>query len=173
MRKDDNDGLYRELGNLKNNVDNRTSAFFLGTKTSLVRDKYPKLLWDARLRCQKEYQTTTDGPSWEDLQQEGDYLVTQMQPGWLPLPSYKLSDPEQCASVLSQACWALAVAEADLEFEHRLPGAGGVLVRPTHSPRVEFTLRGRIVRLQSAGIKIRLQRLHMARIRIGKHTCLL
>ncbi|KAH9372623.1 hypothetical protein HPB48_014378 [Haemaphysalis longicornis] len=106
----------------------------------------------------------------QDLQQAGVYLVTEMQPRWSPLSSYKLSDPEQCVSVLSQACWALAVAEAELEFEHRLPGAGGVLVRPTRSPRVEFTLRGRIVRLRSAGIKIRLQRLHMARIRIGTHT---
>ncbi|KAL1416069.1 hypothetical protein MTO96_006509 [Rhipicephalus appendiculatus] len=119
--------VSRELSNLKDSVDNRTSAFFMDAKSSLVRDN----------------------------------------PGGAPLPNCTLTDAEQALSVLGQACWALAVAEAELEFEHRLPVAGAVLVRPTCSPRVEFTLRGHIVRIPSAGLKVRLQGLQLARIRVG------
>ncbi|KAH7980088.1 hypothetical protein HPB49_012987 [Dermacentor silvarum] len=95
-----------------------------------------------------------------DLQKPEHYLVTEMQPGWRPLTSYKvvtlLPGPAQAVSVLEQACWALAVAEAALQFEHRLPVVSAVLARPTRSPRVEFTLRGRLERVSSAGYKIRL-----------------
>ncbi|XP_049518746.1 uncharacterized protein LOC119440990 [Dermacentor silvarum] len=70
-------------------------------------------------------------------------------------------------SILEQECWALAVAESALEFEHRLPVVGAVLVRRTRSPRVEFTLRGRLELISSPGYKIRLQGLQMARMTIA------
>ncbi|KAH7969208.1 hypothetical protein HPB52_015906 [Rhipicephalus sanguineus] len=159
--------VSRELSNLKDSVDNRTSAFFVGARTSLVRDKYARLLSNARMQYDDQFILRSATTSAEEPELVADYLVTEMQPGWCPLPNYKLTDPEQALSVLSQACWALAVAEAELEFEHRLPVAGAVLVRPTCSPRVEFTLRGHIVRIPSAGLKVRLQGLQLARIRIG------
>ncbi|KAH7938698.1 hypothetical protein HPB51_028784 [Rhipicephalus microplus] len=158
--------VSRELSNLKDSVDNRTSAFFVGAKTSFVRDKYPKLLSNARMQSDDDL-LLRSAASCEEQELVADYLVTEMQSGWSPLPNYVLTDPEQALSVLGQACWALAVAEAELEFEHRLPVAGAVLVRPTCSPRVEFTLRGHIVRIHSAGLKVRLQGLQLARIRIG------
>ncbi|KAL1469394.1 hypothetical protein MTO96_041068 [Rhipicephalus appendiculatus] len=158
--------VSRELSNLKDSVDNRTSAFFVGAKTSLVRDEYPRLLSNARMRGDDKF-LACSATSSQEPELVADYLVTEMQPGWSPLPNYTLTDPEQALSVLGQACWALAVAEAELEFEHRLPSAGAVLVRPTRSPRVEFTLRGHIVRIHSAGLKVRLQGLQLARIRVG------
>ncbi|KAL3202950.1 hypothetical protein MRX96_042296 [Rhipicephalus microplus] len=158
--------VSRELSNLKDSVDNRTSAFFVGAKTSFVRDKYPKLLSNARMQSDDDL-LLRSAASCEEQELVADHLVTEMQSGWSPLPNYALTDPEQALSVLGQACWALAVAEAELEFEHRLPVAGAVLVRPTCSPRVEFTLRGHIVRIHSAGLKVRLQGLQLARIRIG------
>ncbi|KAL1449412.1 hypothetical protein MTO96_043973 [Rhipicephalus appendiculatus] len=158
--------VSRELSNLKDSVDNRTSAFFVGAKTSLVRDEYPRLLSNARMRGDDTF-LACSATSSQEPELVADYLVTEMQPGWSPLPNYTLTDPEQALSVLGQACWALAVAEAELEFEHRLPSAGAVLVRPTRSPRVEFTLRGHIVRIHSAGLKVRLQGLQLARIRVG------
>ncbi|KAL3229897.1 hypothetical protein MRX96_023519 [Rhipicephalus microplus] len=157
--------ISRELSNLKDSVDNRTSAFFVDARSTLVRDKYPRLLSNARM--QYDDKLLRSAAASEEPELVADYLVTEMQPGWSPLPNYTLTDPEQALSVLGQACWALAVAEAELEFEHRLPVAGAVLVRPTRSPRVEFTLRGHIVRIPSAGLKVRLQGLQLARIRIG------
>ncbi|KAH7969618.1 hypothetical protein HPB52_020309 [Rhipicephalus sanguineus] len=159
--------VSKELHNLKDSVDNRTSAFFVSAKTSLVRDKYPRLLSNARMQYDDKFLLRSATASGEEPELEADYLVTEMQPGWRPLPNFKLTNPEQALSVLGQACWALAVAEAELEFEHRLPVAGAVLVRPTCSPRIEFTLRGHIVRIHSAGLKVRLQGLQLARIRIG------
>ncbi|XP_065289281.1 uncharacterized protein [Dermacentor albipictus] len=156
--------LARELCSLKDNAQNRTSAFFLDARTSLVRDKYPKLLWDARQRNREGPAAGDTSP--EDLKQPAHYLVTEIQSGWRPLTSCELPGPAQAESVLEQACWALAVAESALDFEHRLPVVGAVLVRPTRSPRVEFTLRGRLERISSAGFKIRLQGLQMARMTI-------
>ncbi|KAL3235364.1 hypothetical protein MRX96_022506 [Rhipicephalus microplus] len=72
----------------------------------------------------------------------------------------------QLESVLEQACLALAVAEAAVQFEHRLPIIDTVLIRPTRSPRVEYTLWGNLERIPSAGFKIRLQGLHVARMTI-------
>ncbi|XP_077516493.1 uncharacterized protein LOC144126257 [Amblyomma americanum] len=153
--------LARELRGLRNGVHNRTSAFSLDVRTSLVRDTYPRILWDA-LRHDQDIRSP------KELEQPKHFLVTEMQPGWRPLTSFQLSDPSQAASVLQQACWALAVAEAALQFEHRLPGANAVLLRPTRSPRVEFMLHGRLERLASAGVKIRLQGLQMARMSIDR-----
>ncbi|XP_065284282.1 serine/threonine-protein kinase haspin-like [Dermacentor albipictus] len=159
--------VARELSNLKDSVDNRTSAFFMDARTSLVRDVYPRLLTSAKEQQDDQFLLWSASTTPEEQQPVADYLVTEMQPGWRPLPNYKLNNPNQALSVLGQACWALAVAEAELELEHRLPGVGAVLVRPTRSPRVEFTLRGHIVRIPSAGIKVRLQGLQLARLRIG------
>ncbi|XP_075532459.1 uncharacterized protein LOC142565806 [Dermacentor variabilis] len=156
--------LARELCSLKDNAQNRTSAFFLDARTTLVRDTYPKLLWDARQRNREGPAAGDTSP--EDLKQPAHYLVTEIQSGWRPLTSCELPGPVQAESVLEQACWALAVAESALDFEHRLPVVGAVLVRPTRSPRVEFTLRGRLERIASAGFKIRLQGLQMARMTI-------
>ncbi|KAH7954340.1 hypothetical protein HPB49_017841 [Dermacentor silvarum] len=165
--------VARELSNLKDSVDNRTSAFFVEARNCLVRDRYPRLLSNAPMESVDQFLQCAVRTSPDEPELIIDYLVTEMQPGWSPLPKYKLSDPHQAVSVLAQACWALAVAEVELEFEHRLPSAGAVLVRPTRSPRVEFTLRGHIVRIPSAGLKVRLQRLQLARMRTGtriEHT---
>nr|XP_050039778.1 serine/threonine-protein kinase haspin-like [Dermacentor andersoni] len=159
--------VARELSNLKDSVDNRTSAFFVDARTSLVRDIYPRLLTSAKEQQDDQFLLCSASTSPEEPEPVADYLVTEMQPDWRPLPNYKLNNPNQALSVLGQACWALAVAEAELELEHRLPRVGAVLVRPTRSPRVEFTLRGHIVRIPSAGIKVRLQGLQLARLRIG------
>lgn len=70
--------------------------------------------------------------------------------------------------MLRQACLALAVAEVELELEHRLMTPDTLLVRPTRSPRVEFTLRGSIFRVPSAGLKLRVRGLHLTRVKIGK-----
>ncbi|KAH7982271.1 hypothetical protein HPB52_003560 [Rhipicephalus sanguineus] len=157
--------MARELCKLRSNAQNRTSAFFVDARTSVVHDKFPKVLWDA-LRCHGEGQEPADMASPEDLQHPAHYLVTEMQSGWRPLSTQKFTDPAQLESVLEQACWALAVAEAALEFEHRLPIIDAVLIRPSRSPRVEYTLRGRLERIASAGFKIRLQGFHMARMTI-------
>ncbi|KAL1432032.1 hypothetical protein MTO96_013396 [Rhipicephalus appendiculatus] len=154
-----------ELCKLRSNAQNRTSAFFVDARTSVVHDKFPKVLWDA-LRCQSEGQAPVDMASPEDLQHPAHYLVTEIQSGWRPLSTQKFTDPAQLESVLEQACWALAVAEAAFEFEHRLPIIDAVLIRPSRSPRVEYTLRGRLERVASAGFKIRLQGFHMARMTI-------
>ncbi|XP_049516953.1 serine/threonine-protein kinase haspin homolog [Dermacentor silvarum] len=162
--------LARELRGLKDNAQNRTSAFFLDARTSLVHDTYPKLLWDAR-HSLREGPVAGDAAPPEDLQKREHYLVTEMQPGWRPLTSYEFPGPAQAVSILEQACWALAVAESAHEFEHRLPVLGTVLVRPTRSPRLEFTLRGRLERISSAGYKIRLQGLQMARMTTEVPQC--
>ncbi|XP_065284283.1 serine/threonine-protein kinase haspin-like [Dermacentor albipictus] len=159
--------VAQELSNLKDSVDNRTSAFFVDARTSLVRDIYPRLLTSAKEQQDDRFLLWSASTTPDEQEPVADYLVTEMQPGWRPLPNYKLNNPNQALSVLGQACWALAVAEAELELEHRLPGVGAVLVRPTRSPRVEFTLRGHIVRIPSAGIKVRLQGLQLARLLIG------
>ncbi|KAL3245650.1 hypothetical protein MRX96_058182 [Rhipicephalus microplus] len=80
----------------------------------------------------------------------------------------KTSSPTrgELESVLEQAWCALAVAEAAVDFEHRLPIIDTVLIRPTRSASVEYTLRGSLGRVSSAGLKIRLHGLHMARMKI-------
>ncbi|XP_075732423.1 serine/threonine-protein kinase haspin-like [Rhipicephalus microplus] len=134
-------------------------------RTSIVHDKFPKGLWDA-LSCYREGQASKDTASAEDLQHPGYYLVTEIQSGWRPLSTHKFTELAQLESVLEQACLALAVAEAAVQFEHRLPIIDTVLIRPTRSSRVEYTLQGNLERIPSAGFKIRLQGLHVARMTI-------
>ncbi|KAL3211417.1 hypothetical protein MRX96_008457 [Rhipicephalus microplus] len=157
--------MASELSKLRSNGNNRTSAFFVDARTSIVHDKFPKGLWDA-LSCYREGQASKDTASAEDLQNPGYYLVTEIQSGWRPLSTHKFTELAQLESVLEQACLALAVAEAAVQFEHRLPIIDTVLIRPTRSSRVEYTLRGNLERIPSAGFKIRLQGLHVARMTI-------
>ncbi|XP_075732282.1 serine/threonine-protein kinase haspin-like [Rhipicephalus microplus] len=157
--------MASELSKLRSSGNNRTSAFFVDARTSIVHDKFPKGLWDA-LSCYREGQASKDTASAEDLQHPGYYLVTEIQSGWRPLSTHKFTELAQLESVLGQACLALAVAEAAVQFEHRLPIIDTVLIRPTRSPRVEYTLWGNLERIPSAGFKIRLQGLHVARMTI-------
>ncbi|KAH7980326.1 hypothetical protein HPB49_015023 [Dermacentor silvarum] len=157
--------LARELCGLKDKAQNRTSAFFLDARTSLVHDRYPKLLWDAR-RSLREGPVAGDATP-PEVAVFGVYGAFRgRSPEIRHTPRAQFPGPAQAVSILEQACWALAVAESALEFEHRLPVLGAVLVRPTRSPRLEFTLRGRLERISSAGYKIRLQGLQMARMTI-------
>ncbi|KAH7966026.1 hypothetical protein HPB49_013168 [Dermacentor silvarum] len=155
--------LAREIGGLGDNGQNRTSAFFLGARTSLVHDTHPMLLWDGR-HSHREGPVAGDTTPTEDLQKPNPYLVTEMQPGWRPLTTYKFPGATPAVSILAKAGWALAAAESALVFDHRLQVVSAVLVRPTCSPGVESRLRGRLERISSAGYNIRLQGLQMARM---------
>lgn len=158
--------IARELWKLRTNSHNRTSAFFVDARTIVVKDKFPEVLWDA-IRSMGEPRPLCTSVLPDALLYSMKYLVTEIQRGWRPLSSYRFTDPEQVESVLEQACLALAVAEAELQFEHRLPMIDTVLVRPSRSPRVEYTLRGRLERIPTAGFKVRLQGFQLARMTIG------
>ncbi|KAL3187625.1 hypothetical protein MRX96_025111 [Rhipicephalus microplus] len=81
--------MASELSKLRSNGKNRTSAFFVDARTSIVHDKFPKGLWDA-LSCYREGQASKDTASAKDLQHPGYYLVTEIQSGWRPLSTHKV-----------------------------------------------------------------------------------
>ncbi|KAH8018470.1 hypothetical protein HPB51_007649 [Rhipicephalus microplus] len=155
-----------ELSKLRRNAFNRTSAFFVNARTSVVHDKFLPVLFLA-LRNYLKGKVPEDLVTLQDVLHPAHYLVTEIEPGWRPLSTCKFTHEGELESVLEQAWCALAVAEAAVDFEHRLPIIDTVLIRPTRSASVEYTLRGSLGRVSSAGLKIRLHGLHMARMKIG------
>ncbi|XP_075732501.1 serine/threonine-protein kinase haspin-like [Rhipicephalus microplus] len=159
--------MASDLSKLRRNAFNRTSAFFGNARTSVVHDKFLPVLFLA-LRHYLKGKVPEDLVTLQDVLHPAHYLVTEIEPGWRPLSTCKFTHEEELESVLEQACCALAVAEAAVDFEHRLPIIDTVLIRPTRSTSVEYTLRGSLGRVSSAGLKIRLHGLHMARMKISK-----
>ncbi|XP_037573195.1 serine/threonine-protein kinase haspin-like [Dermacentor silvarum] len=74
---------------------------------------------------------------------------------------------EQLESVLLQVACSLAVAELELEFEHRDLHCDNVLVNTTQQEVIEFVLHGQKIRVRTAGVKASVIDYTLSRTRIG------
>ncbi|KAH7980251.1 hypothetical protein HPB49_014110 [Dermacentor silvarum] len=73
----------------------------------------------------------------------------------------------QFESVFLQLACSLAVAEVELQFEHRDLHCGNVLVNTTQQEFAEFLLRGRRVQVRTAGVKASVIDFTLSRTLIG------
>ncbi|XP_070385238.1 serine/threonine-protein kinase haspin-like [Dermacentor albipictus] len=104
---------------------------------------------------------------WAALFQETQhYVLLEFEYGGKTLERSKATI-EQLESVFLQVACSLAVAEPELEFEHRDLHCDNVLVKPTEQQFAEFVLHGRKVRVRTAGVKASVIDYTLSRTRIG------
>ena len=69
--------------------------------------------------------------------------------------------------MLVQVTAALAIAEAELEFEHRDLHWGNVLVSRTEDAVIEFCHQGTPLRIESSGVKVAIIDFTLSRLSQG------
>ncbi|CAH1390653.1 unnamed protein product, partial [Nezara viridula] len=140
------------LSELREHNDNFMSPGFAElVSSSVVKGRYPKRLielWD-------EFDETR-GSENESPLIFGDnqlYLVLELGNAGRDLESYSFSTAKQGLSVFKQTVCALAVAEANYEFEHRDLHWGNVLVSRTSERDIPFTLNRDKYTILTNGVK--------------------
>ncbi|XP_047500319.1 uncharacterized protein LOC125046573 [Penaeus chinensis] len=94
------------------------------------------------------------------------YIVLEFGHGGGDLESYVFNNAGESLAVFLQIAYSLAVAEQELEFEHRDLHWGNVLVAPTKESMMDFRVSGATYRLPTKGLKatvidFTLSRLHL------------
>ncbi|KAK8742979.1 hypothetical protein OTU49_001464 [Cherax quadricarinatus] len=81
------------------------------------------------------------------------YIVLEFGHGGCDLESYIFNNARDALAIFYQIAYSLAVAEEELEFEHRDLHWGNVLVAQTPEASISFKLRGESYTLQTHGLK--------------------
>jgi len=122
----------------KNNV---TSGFIRVNRICAFKDAYPKELlkkWDEWNRKNKSW---NDRPDFYGIDQL--FLVFEFSEGGSDLEKFKFGCPLDAMSVFRQTTMALAVGEAELEFEHRDLHWGNILIKKLEAEEsIEYVLNG-------------------------------
>ncbi|XP_070389463.1 uncharacterized protein [Dermacentor albipictus] len=160
--------MTRELSNLRFNEANQSSNFIELKRTHSVRGTYHPVL----MKSWKDYDNQSGSENSDPalFQETQHYVLLEFEFGGKTLERSKATI-EQLESVFLQVACALAVAERELEFEHRDLHCDNVLVKPTEEQFAEFVLHGRKVRVRTAGVKASVIDYTLSRTRIGGQVC--
>ncbi|BFY97894.1 hypothetical protein BsWGS_00934 [Bradybaena similaris] len=143
--------IAKELSDLASCSSNQTSNFCQVNRVSCVKGMFPGELleqWDAYSQQKVSENDRPDMFGDDQL-----FVVFEFIDGGSPLENYKFVNYWEALSALHQVVCALAVAESQLEFEHRDLHIGNVLVRPCQEDTISFVLCGREYSFPSAGVK--------------------
>ncbi|CAH9141136.1 unnamed protein product [Cuscuta epithymum] len=115
--------------------------------------------------------TLNDNP--KEFPDKQYYLVFVQEHGGKDLESFVLLNYDEARSLLVQATFALAVAEAAYEFEHRDLHWGNILLTRKGSSTVKFILEGRQIHVITFGLLISIIDFTLSRISTGEDVLFL
>ncbi|KAG5455005.1 Serine/threonine-protein kinase haspin [Clonorchis sinensis] len=121
--------VSKELTALSLGLTNRTDSFVQLQKLHLVQGRFPSYLTKAWDQFDRERKSENDHPRIFPADQL--WLLAEYAFGGSALEDNMPSCPAARLSILLQVGFALAVAEAELKFEHRDLHWGNVLIRQT------------------------------------------
>ncbi|XP_070385141.1 uncharacterized protein [Dermacentor albipictus] len=156
--------MTRELSNLRFNETNQSSNFIELKSTHCVQGTYHPVLMKSWKDYDNQFCSENSDPAL--FQKTQCYVLLEFEFGGKTLERSKATI-EQFESVFLQVACGLAVAERELEFEHRDLHCDNVLVKPTEEQFAEFVLHGRKVRVRTAGVKASVIDYTLSRTRIG------
>jgi len=144
--------IAQELSNLRANPRNRTSGFNELKTVRCVYGRYPALLLDKWDLYDENCKSENDSPIIFNENQH--YIVLELENGGTDLEAYRFDNAKQAYSIFEQVACTLAVAEAELEFEHRDLHWGNVLVSSVDwDTKLTFVLNGNVIEIPSHGTK--------------------
>ncbi|XP_075534472.1 uncharacterized protein LOC142568356 [Dermacentor variabilis] len=156
--------MTRELSNLRFNETNQSANFIELERIYCVRGTYHPVLMKSWKDYDNQFCSENSDPAL--LQENQHYVLLEFEFGGKTLERSKVTI-EQFESVFLQVACSLAVAEPELEFEHRDLHCDNVLVKPTEQEFAEFVLHGRKIRVRTAGVKASVIDYTLSRTRIG------
>ncbi|XP_010199316.2 serine/threonine-protein kinase haspin [Colius striatus] len=146
--------ISKELSLLSEESVNRTVGFISLYSVHCVQGAYPKYLLEAWDKYHKDTGSENDRP---DL--FGDkqlFMVLEFEFGGKDLENMRkrLASVASAKSILHQVTASLAVAEEELNFEHRDLHWGNVLVKETNVKELNYVLNGVTYTIPTAGIHV-------------------
>ncbi|XP_072024895.1 serine/threonine-protein kinase haspin-like [Amphiura filiformis] len=144
--------ISRELSYLSEGDVNYSNNYIGVNNVSCVQGRYPETLltqWD---KYDSRKGSENDRPDIFDDEQL--YIVFEFADGGQDLESFEFNNLQQAISIFQQTAGALAVAEKELEFEHRDLHWGNVLIRSTKQDHVIFYLDDQEYRIASHGLEV-------------------
>ncbi|XP_072141945.1 uncharacterized protein [Dermacentor andersoni] len=156
--------MTRELSNLRFNETNQSANFIELKRIYCVQGTYHPVLMKSWNDYDNQFCSENSDPAL--FQETQHYVLLEFEFGGKTLERSKVTI-EQLESVFLQVACSLAVAEPELEFEHRDLHCDNVLVKPTEEEFAEFVLHGRKIRVRTAGVKASVIDYTLSRTRIG------
>ncbi|XP_046361174.2 uncharacterized protein LOC124138512 [Haliotis rufescens] len=156
--------ISTELSGLRLQGRNTTPNFCRVNSVACVQGRYPDHLlaqWDI---YNKKRKSENDRPDIFDENQL--FILFEFADGGSDLESFQFAHPWQAKSILQQVSVSLAVAEEQLEFEHRDLHIGNVLVRSNSTDdNITYRLADGVVETESHGVMVSIIDFTLSRLR--------
>ncbi|XP_071448834.1 serine/threonine-protein kinase haspin-like [Hetaerina americana] len=142
--------ITSSLSDLRKGEKSMTEGFVKALDFKCVRCPFPKVLLDCWQKYDDKKGSENDCPSvFPDNQL---MLITELEYAGVALEDFVFSSAPQALSVFTQVAYALAVAEIELEFEHRDLHWGNIMVFKTPAQEVNYVLDGERITLNTRGV---------------------
>ncbi|XP_075703681.1 serine/threonine-protein kinase haspin-like [Rhinoderma darwinii] len=148
--------ISKELSLLNEGEDNQTGGFIQLHSAHTVQGSYPPELLSAWDRFSEEKGTENERPDLFGSEQLFMILEFEFGGDDLERISSKLPSVAASRSILHQVTAALAVAEAELRFEHRDLHWGNLLIEKNTSCTLSVSLHGEMIDIPSARIQVKI-----------------
>lgn len=144
--------IATELSNLRFNRNNQTSSFIEVQNIRCVQGEYPEELLELWRLYKENKGSINDSP--DMFNEDQLYLTLETNYGGTDMESFLFDNAAQAYSLFLQIAFAIAIAEIELQFEHRDLHWGNILISrvPLHE-KIIFKLGGKEVKIGSYGIK--------------------
>ncbi|XP_049271364.1 uncharacterized protein LOC125758345 [Rhipicephalus sanguineus] len=156
--------ITRELSDLRFGQLNQSSSFIELKGMYFVQGTYHPVL--AKSWAEYDVQWCSENPDPSNFEETQFYVLLDFENGGKTLERFK-GTIEQLESVFLQVACSLAVAEPELEFEHRDLHCDNILMKRTEQDCVKFVLNGRKVLVRTAGVKASVIDYTLSRMRKG------
>ena len=161
--------ITKEMSELSSTEsENQTSGFIRVNRICAFKGKYPAELlkkWDEWNKKNKSWNDRPDFYAHDQL-----FLVFEFSEGGSDLEKFRFSSPADVMSVFRQTMLALAVGEAELEFEHRDLHWGNVLIKKLDAPEtIVNVLDGKSIEM-TASVRVSIIDFTLSRLKRGGLT---
>jgi len=156
------------LSKLRQEAPNTTSGFVEVRGCHVFQGVYPPqllALWDA---FKQEHESENERP--DNLPVDQLYIALEFNNAGKDLEKFIFKHATQALQAWKQVAHSLAVAEEELQFEHRDLHWGNVLVKETTDKFVQFTLGGDTFQVETGGVQTSIIDFSLSRLSMDKVT---
>jgi len=156
------------LSKLRIRAPNMTSGFVEVRGCHVFRGVYPPqllALWD---KFNEEHESENDRP--DNLPATQMYIALEFNNAGKDLEKYTFKHASQALQAWKQVAHSLAVAEEELQFEHRDLHWGNVLVKETTEKFAQFTIGGDVYQVETCGVVTSIIDFSLSRLSLDKVT---